>query len=552
MGKRLKPQIDARRLKPEKIQAIIIMLLTKSSSISNIARSLEVSDTTVKRVNNFISDLDLDLNQAINMSLDDLNKIYYRTEIKDENDLSQPERIFNNRLIPNYMEEAKFVVEQKHQVKKRYIDYKLRAEELKVKVISRTSFYGKVNKCINSLKEAEPGFYIAQDFKAGNRFEIDWDGTKVSLPIENGVITCSVFIVSFPFSYYVVARFVRDQTTAETCANLGVIFKNIGKTFPLCVCDNAKSLVTYHRGQDAVINPSFDSFMKELGTCVYPSPVYRPQTKSSVEYAARLVGNVIQENINNFKIKRSLEEHNNELKKLIDRYINTQPFRGSQSSTRKYLFEECELPAANPLPKEFPEFARVIESIRVPESFLINIEGHQYSVPRSFIGEYIDVKIYLNNIKFYFANELIAEHQRQYGPGKSILEEHKPKFIKKIEAEEELYPTPQALIDHAYSLNEDLGYFCKMRLGDNPKDPNAVRCCKSAISKYKNAEMKQLFGQACRSVANTAPEYHCNTYEIEKLYKQSLKDLEKTNCSETVESVTAFIPDSNENLKLHK
>ena len=38
MGKRLKPQIDARRLKPEKIQAIIIMLLTKSSSISNIAR----------------------------------------------------------------------------------------------------------------------------------------------------------------------------------------------------------------------------------------------------------------------------------------------------------------------------------------------------------------------------------------------------------------------------------------------------------------------------------------------------------------------------------
>jgi len=57
---------------------------------------------------------------------------------------------------------------------------------------------------------------------------------------------------------------------------------------------------------------------------------------------------------------------------------------------------------------------------RVNKYQLVNVDHHQYSVPERFIGGFIRVALTTSKVEIFKEEELVAEHQRQYG-GKDAL-----------------------------------------------------------------------------------------------------------------------------------
>ena len=117
-----------------------------------------------------------------------------------------------------------------------------------------------------------------------------------------------------------------------------------------------------------------------------------------------------------FSTLKTIDEHSKFLQQKINEKINQGPFRNSIDKTRSFLFYTYELPEASEV-KNIPDYAEKTATVIVPNSYLIRVAEHEYSVPYTYIKKPVDVFVTNDYVIFKFEGKEVARHLRNDSEG---------------------------------------------------------------------------------------------------------------------------------------
>lgn len=508
----MKKEKDARQLPQHLLRPAASALLQGMATPQQIASVFSISQPSVYQLRKILTANNMTSEKLEAMSDEELKQLFY----PDKHMIGKTRD--DNVFIPDFAEYAKKHVENGIKIKAVYAAYCKEARENNQNVFARSYFYERIKPYVDELRQHEPDYYIKQHYVWGAEIQADFSGMKVPLLLPEGVVDCWMLIIVWPKSSWIYGAFVRQQSTAESCRVFDSMFRQLGVRPLVVKVDNAKCFVTRHQHSDAVINKEFEHFMRAYGVFVNPAPYYSPRSKSAAESSVNYCQQVADGHRDEFiQEKRTIAGHSAHLQALIEQEINNGPLRGSNSSTREYLFREFELPAAHQLPQKLPEFGEIRDDVRVSRAGVVKVNNHEYSVPYLYAGLHVDLKITADTVEIFYHNKQIAIHSRNDGIGCTILEEHKSPKQLQIELKNRIFNNAQDIIKAAGELNQELARFCqlKLRRGDGPNDR---RCCTCVISGYMKAENKELYARACSEILNYSPSTW-TSYQINSCYK---------------------------------
>jgi len=515
--------VDKRQLSAGTIRLICSLGLNGGVSIRKIALRANVSPNTVIRTLNRAEAVGLKRIEQVNSlpEVELLNCFY--PDLKPSLRVAPKTIDQNNKYVPDLDEIAQKMLEEHIGLQDVFNQYVDEAKAAGGTPFSKAYFYKRLEAITSELLRKDD-FYLAQDFKYAENVEIDFGGDKFRLNTFGGIKECCLCVIVWPASYYTYAEFVSAQSTVESCRVFGNAVRYFGNKVPVfCVCDNARSWVSTHIGKDVSINPAFEDFMTSLGICIDAAPPHRPQAKAAVEYEVRLTQDLVRKHITDFNQHKTLVEHSKHLMELVEKNINEGPFRKSIDKTRSFLFHKYEQPIARAV-TYIPEFEGEYRSMTVPRSYLLEIEGHFYSVPYSCIKQQVDVYLTNDFVSIKHESIEIARHLRSDKDGKQTIDpNHRPQVHKDILANSET-PTEEKLLERCREFEDEALYnFCIKRLeygrkhNNTANNYNAIRSCQGVLSFYQKSTHKDLVSVCCRKILLSEPS-KWNTGYLKMLY----------------------------------
>ncbi|WP_415132102.1 Mu transposase domain-containing protein [Paracoccus sp. (in: a-proteobacteria)] len=148
-----------------------------------------------------------------------------------------------------------------------------------------------------------------------------------------------------------------------------------------------------------------------------------------------------------------------------------------------------EMPCLQPLPKTSYDYGRWHPGIRIQRHYHVNVEGRNYSVPSSLIGELVSIKVVAGTIEIYHDSALVAVHPRRAAtPADDVPitdPSHMPENHRAIWQQ-----SPDALIARATDHSPCLGRFvCRhLDVNSNPRATYMTLCRRStALRRRDNA-----------------------------------------------------------------
>lgn len=458
---------------------------------------------------------------------------------------------------------------EEHNVKKSdiYVDYVKDATAHGKSYLKDTAFRVRLNAQIALIKG--PNVTMHREHAYGDELQLDWCGDLFDIRGEdNKAIPYGVMVLTWAASCYVYAVFVPNQTTKSTVEGLISAFTYFNCLPKQLVIDNAKQMVTKHaKGREAVLNPSFDLFMRKCGVPVNANNPHLPNEKSQVEQAVNLVQTrVLTRMRGKFLL---LEEANLMLTKLVEEYINEASFRGNKDTPRVSLFNTYEKPAARKLERALPTYVEHIPNLVVNKDYHVKIHDNYYSVPFIYAGKTVDVSIEGSMIKIYLKNSMIESHVLRTTNGAYITKPNNmPKNHQAVFQKELKYPDPESIFKVAETLSGDLLSFCKSLL-NNGSFQESKKGCIYMINRYlRHPNDRLLYDSALQSIMHDSELKYLNTYVFDKALKElkqyrdshdgefpvqtSLDFGKSENTSVTYSSATAFVRSSEELLKSHQ
>ena len=292
---------------------------------------------------------------------------------------------------------------------------------------------------------------MRQIHKAGEKLFIDYSGLQgeITNRISGEKTAVEIFVATLGASGYTYAEASDNQKLESFLDSHVNAFEFFEGVTDILVPDNLKSAVTKAHRYDPQINASYQDMADHYNTVVIPARPYRPQDKSKVELAVKLVQRWILARIRN-EIFFSIEELNKRIGGLLD-YYNGKIIK-KLGSSRKELFYEIDKPALKALPTEKYEFKNV-RWRRVNLDYHIEVEGAWYSVPHQLTGKEVLARYNRRIVDISFNNKSIAVHPRISEVNQaSTNKEHMPQAHRRY-AE----TSPSALILQAEAIGPETG-----------------------------------------------------------------------------------------------
>jgi hypothetical protein len=246
------------------------------------------------------------------------------------------------------------------------------------------------------------------------------------------------------------------------------------------------------------INQTYFDFADHYGCAVNPARSGRPRDKSMVESAINLVEQWVIASLNE-EVFYSLEEYNAEVMRKVD-WLNNRDFQQKDGS-RRSVFEEEEKEALGALPLMRYEMVKWGQATVAPNSH-VKVDYRFYSVPYTFVGDRLDIRMTSMRIDVLSAGIVVATHERQYGKKGHY------------ETDEKHMPSTWGILDNPWSPDR----FIRWAEGIGPATKNVVVCvlasrviveqafvpCQNILGLAKTYGKKQL-EQACAKVCEQAP-----------------------------------------------
>lgn len=314
---------------------------------------------------------------------------------------------------------------------KRLPDYnRIRKELMRNGVTKKLLWTEYVNDC--QLAGDEPlmysqfCYYIQQDEEKhratmhikrtpGEQVEVDWAGDPAHIidSVTGEIIDAYVFIGVMSYSQYTYAEaFLDEKQNAWNTAHVHML-EFFGGVPKILVPDNTKTAVIHnHRwDDDPQLNRSYHELAEHYGTAIIPARIRRPKDKPDAEGNVCHVSTWIIAALRDEQFF-SLNELNNAIRKKLKTY-NDRKFQKKEGS-RSSLFLEEELPRLAKLPATPYESAEWKQAT-VQYNYHISVDKMLYSVPYTYIGKKVDVRMTDSMIEVYYNQERIASHCRLKG-----------------------------------------------------------------------------------------------------------------------------------------
>ena len=245
----------------------------------------------------------------------------------------------------------------------------------------------------------------------GHTMQVDWAGTKMAIfdPVLGTKTTVSVFVASLPYSGLVFASGCVDEKMPNWLDAHLQAFEYFGGAAQVIVPDNASTASNQiARGDRArEVNREYRDFLEYHHTAAVPTRPVRPTDKGNVEAGVKVVTNWVIGRLADRRFA-SLDDLNEAIAAEVEAINDRIPFRG-QKTSRRELFTEHEKSELIALPEA--RWQPVIwKKSKVNRDYHVEIATVKYSVPYTFAGQHVDVKITGPTLTVMAGGEVIASH----------------------------------------------------------------------------------------------------------------------------------------------
>ncbi|MFA4826630.1 MAG: IS21 family transposase [Methanoregula sp.] len=387
-------------------QEIIRRYFREYDSIRKISRDLQISRITVKKQ---LSDYVI-AEQASDSGVDQ--------KVLQDYLSSPPQYDSRNRCRRKLTSEIENLIIEQLEENRRKRQEGLR-KQIKRKidiweyVLSQGQQIGYTTVC-NYIREKELRqceAYIKQTYLAGEECEFDWAEVKLVIRGVRKRLYLAVFTSAY--SNYRHCRLYHRQDTLAFMEAHNDFFAHIGGVYQEMVYDNMRVVVRDFVGRsektptEALVNLS-GWFQYRWRFCNVRSGNEKGHVERSVEYVRRKA-------FSHTDTFDSLEQAQAHLQQTCD-HLNA--LCGSTGKTPMQEFLQ-ERPSLWKYPGQMDCF--LTHDLKVDKYSTICFGTNRYSVGDHLVGRMVQVKVYTNELKFYYGHLLICRHDRNYGQNQWII-----------------------------------------------------------------------------------------------------------------------------------
>lgn len=262
----------------------------------------------------------------------------------------------------------------------------------------------------------------------GDRMEVDWAGMTMGWAdmYTGEVHTVYLFVATLPYSQYTFVKPTESMALEAWVACNVAALRFFGGSPRIVVPDNLKASVTSHAPDEVVLNRTFQEFGDYYNLAVIPTGVRKPKHKPSVEGNVGKIGERIALMLRNQRFFSMDELEDAVAAKLAD--LNARPFKKRADGSREEVFLAKEKPVLAPLPATDFEPGRWL-SRTVGPAYRVTVDNATYTVPYTFAGQPVDVRVGRATVEVFCDGERIASHPRSFTRGDDVKQEsHQPKW----------------------------------------------------------------------------------------------------------------------------
>ncbi len=269
-----------------------------------------------------------------------------------------------------------------------------------------TISYTSVCSIIKELQEKHAEAFIRQEYALGEECEFDWGTIKLIINGISGTYQCAVFTTCA--GNYRYGRLFTHQDTASFQSAHAHFFQKVGGVYKKMIYDNMRVAVkrfvgrTEKEATKGLLQLSL-YYLFSFRFCTVRRAHEKGHVERSVEY--------IRRKIFSQRIEfSSIEEANEYMEKECDRLNEKTPY-GSAASAASILEEERGF--LHPL-KPFFEVGQVTQ-LKVDTYSTICYRSCHYSVPDTYVGKCVTVRIYPAELKISYNDVPLCTHKRCKG-----------------------------------------------------------------------------------------------------------------------------------------
>jgi transposase len=249
--------------------------------------------------------------------------------------------------------------------------------------------------------------FIRQRYKPGSVCEFDWGEVKIHIQGKRTVLQMAVFTSGYS-NYRYACLFYRQDTLAFMESHVK-FFAHTGGVYHQMVYDNMRVAVARFVGRNE--KEPTQALTNLKGHYQFHHRfcnTYRGNEKGHVERSVEYIRRKAFGFRDGFS---SLDQAQEYLSKVVEK-LNRTP-RQQSGKTSQDLFNQ-ERQALWDVPMPFSCYST--EQLRVDKYATVSYCYNRYSVPDNLVGEFVDVKIFSDQLKLYYQDHHIATHERSYGP----------------------------------------------------------------------------------------------------------------------------------------
>jgi transposase len=249
--------------------------------------------------------------------------------------------------------------------------------------------------------------FIRQRYKPGSVCEFDWGEVKIHIQGKRTVLQMAVFTSGYS-NYRYACLFYRQDTLAFMESHVK-FFAHTGGVYHQMVYDNMRVAVARFVGRNE--KEPTQALTNLKGHYQFHHRfcnTYRGNEKGHVERSVEYIRRKAFGFRDGFS---SLDQAQEYLSKVVEK-LNRTP-RQQSGKTSQDLFNQ-EQQALWDVPMPFSCYST--EQLRVDKYATVSYCYNRYSVPDNLVGEFVDVKIFSDQLKLYYQDHHIATHERSYGP----------------------------------------------------------------------------------------------------------------------------------------
>lgn len=261
----------------------------------------------------------------------------------------------------------------------------------------------------HNLDEKEEKYvaHFRYETQPGQQLQVDWVENIQLVTSFGEIIKFNLFSATLGYSRMHYFEFSLSKTEEDFMRCLLHSFEYFGGKTKEVLTDNMSAIVSVDEHGNRNVHPTITQFFKDLNVELKLCKPRTPQTKGKCETSNKFVKwlyaykNKVRDELEIFRLIYRLNKTVNQ--KVSNQFLGVPPIH-FYSKEKELLTELSELDTDN-------LYTAYAQSLKVPQTGLVNYKGKMYSVDKKFVGKRIKIIGDDKNVSIFYNTILIARHE---------------------------------------------------------------------------------------------------------------------------------------------